>query len=72
MEAIAVRCIDDWNKRPQSERSVGLIAVAFDQRNHGSREVDAHANGSWRDGNKTHAQDMFRYGGPVSSVTNLT
>ncbi|KAL7623112.1 hypothetical protein AAE478_006791 [Parahypoxylon ruwenzoriense] len=37
----------------------GLIAVAFDQRNHGSRLVDDLSNQAWREGNKTHAQDMF-------------
>jgi pimeloyl-ACP methyl ester carboxylesterase len=39
--------------------SKGLIAVTFDQRNHGTREVHPPANGSWRDGNESHAQDMF-------------
>ncbi|KAI1163043.1 Alpha/Beta hydrolase protein [Nemania serpens] len=42
---------------PTSAR--GLIAVAFDQRNHGSRLVDKVANEAWRQGNPTHAQDMF-------------
>ncbi|KAI0206699.1 hypothetical protein F4808DRAFT_3618 [Astrocystis sublimbata] len=37
----------------------GLIAVAFDQRNHGSRLVSETANEAWRQGNTTHAQDMF-------------
>ncbi|KAI1744982.1 hypothetical protein F4680DRAFT_172070 [Xylaria scruposa] len=37
----------------------GLIAVAFDQRNHGSRLVSEVANEAWRQGNATHAQDMF-------------
>jgi pimeloyl-ACP methyl ester carboxylesterase len=37
----------------------GLIAVSFDQRNHGSREVDKLHNEAWRQGNPTHAQDMF-------------
>ncbi|KAI1491152.1 hypothetical protein F5X96DRAFT_489724 [Biscogniauxia mediterranea] len=45
-------------------RARGLIAVAFDQRNHGSRAVvggeeQQRANGAWREGNPTHAQDMF-------------
>ncbi|KAH9906975.1 hypothetical protein F4778DRAFT_606081 [Xylariomycetidae sp. FL2044] len=39
--------------------SRGLIAVAFDQRNHGSRLIDDRANESWKKGNGTHAQDMF-------------
>ncbi|KAK3373382.1 hypothetical protein B0T24DRAFT_258868 [Lasiosphaeria ovina] len=37
----------------------GLIALAFDQRNHGTRLVHEPANGAWREGNQTHAQDMF-------------
>jgi len=59
MASVASRCIDDWNQRPSSDRRVGLIAVAFDQRNHGSREVNSLANEAWRGGNVTHAQDMF-------------
>lgn len=37
----------------------GLIAVTFDQRNHGSRLVVPLANEAWRQENPTHAQDMF-------------
>lgn len=37
----------------------GLIALAYDQRNHGGRVVDEKANGSWREGNEMHAVDMF-------------
>ncbi|TGO08563.1 hypothetical protein BTUL_0202g00020 [Botrytis tulipae] len=59
MENVASTCIRGWNLQSGSNRTVGLIAVAFDQRNHGSREVNALANESWRDGNETHAQDMF-------------
>ncbi|KAH7419960.1 hypothetical protein BKA64DRAFT_30184 [Cadophora sp. MPI-SDFR-AT-0126] len=59
MASVADSCINDWNQRPASERTVGLIAVAFDQRNHGGRKVHALANESWREGNETHAQDMY-------------
>ncbi|KAG0645182.1 hypothetical protein D0Z07_9267 [Hyphodiscus hymeniophilus] len=59
MQAVAATCISDWNRRRSSDRTVGLIAVAFDQRNHGSREVTPLANEAWRSGNPTHAQDMF-------------
>ncbi|KAG4033879.1 hypothetical protein MFRU_004g03770 [Monilinia fructicola] len=59
MENVASRCIQAWNQHEGADRTVGLIAAAFDQRNHGSREVHAPANESWRDGNETHAQDMF-------------
>ncbi|KAI0446164.1 hypothetical protein F4803DRAFT_56473 [Xylaria telfairii] len=44
---------------PTSTSTRGLIAVAFDQRNHGSRLVSEAANEAWRQGNATHAQDMF-------------
>ncbi|TVY68807.1 hypothetical protein LSUE1_G008659 [Lachnellula suecica] len=59
MGSVAATCISDWNQRPAGDRKVGLIAVAFDQRNHGSREVNALGNEAWRGGNETHAQDMF-------------
>ena len=36
-----------------------LVALAFDQRNHGTRLVAPLANEAWRQGNPTHAQDMF-------------
>ena len=57
----ASKCINDWNQRPSSDRQVGLIAVAFDQRNHGSREVDSTANKTWKTGNPNHAPDMYSY-----------
>jgi hypothetical protein len=60
MASIASKCVNDWNQRASINGGTGLIAVAFDQRNHGSREVDTLANQSWRDGNMRHAQDMFR------------
>jgi hypothetical protein len=58
MADVASTCITDWNQRFSGDR--GLIAVAFDQRNHGSREVTPLANKAWREGNERHAQDMFR------------
>jgi hypothetical protein len=58
MESVASTCIIDWNQRRSSNHF--LICVAFDQRNHGSREVSSLANEAWRGGNPTHAQDMFR------------
>ncbi|TVY88651.1 hypothetical protein LAWI1_G006771, partial [Lachnellula willkommii] len=59
MGMVASTSISDWNQRAPGDRKVGLIAVAFDQRNHGTREVKAIANESWKSGNETHAQDMF-------------
>lgn len=37
----------------------GVIAVAFDQRNHGSRLVDRVRNECWAGRNPCHAQDMY-------------
>lgn len=63
MEPIASSTINTWNKKLSRRKSkhgaTGLIAVSFDQRNHGSREVDKLANEAWNSGNKRHAQDMF-------------
>ncbi|KAJ5198384.1 uncharacterized protein N7498_007501 [Penicillium cinerascens] len=60
MTGIASSAINDWNGRNQSNPSAkGLIAVSFDQRNHGTRMVDPLANEAWRQGNPRHAQDMF-------------
>jgi hypothetical protein len=65
MKGIACLAVADWNRRLRegqvaaSQQAKGLIAVAFDQRNHGSRMVDKLANETWREGNPNHAQDMF-------------
>lgn len=74
MQPFAASTIAHWNERlrereRERERQAGskqhhpppkgLIAVSFDQRNHGSREVDTLANEAWRHGNPRHAQDMF-------------
>lgn len=69
MASVANQCVNDWNSRPSSDGKVGLIAVAFDQRNHGTREVNSLANEAWNKGNVTHAQDMFRSGPPYFLVT---
>ena len=60
MTGIANSTITDWNTRNQDNPSAkGLIAVSFDQRNHGTRTIDPLANESWKKGNPRHAQDMF-------------
>ena len=63
MKPVAASAIHHWDQRLQQLKSgkpaVGLIAVSFDQRNHGSREVDELANQAWNAGNQRHAQDMF-------------
>jgi len=58
MSSVANSCISDWNQRASSDNT-GLIAVAFDQRNHGSRCVKELSNEAWRQGNVFHAQDMW-------------
>ena len=57
MAETAQRVLSAYSARRQQHR--GLIAVAFDQRNHGTRMADPRANQSWKKGNPTHAQDMF-------------
>lgn len=60
MTGIAEATINDWNGKMRATPSAkGLIAVSFDQRNHGARMVDPLANEAWRQGNPRHAQDMF-------------
>ncbi|PWY79336.1 hypothetical protein BO94DRAFT_567688 [Aspergillus sclerotioniger CBS 115572] len=65
MAGIAMTIIANWNatihdaRASPSQQVKGLIAVAFDQRNHGTRLVEPLANEAWRQGNPRHAQDMF-------------
>lgn len=63
MKPIANSTIDTWNRYLRGTKDAaqlpGLVAVTFDQRNHGSRELDPRANKDWRSGNEQHAQDMF-------------
>lgn len=76
MEPLAVSNINGWNlrrgQRKKNELNIGLVAVSFDQRNHGSREVNELANETWRSGNARHAQDMFSiYHGTSMDVSLL-
>jgi len=65
MAPIAAQAIHHWNSR-LNERAAnatrnpvkGLIAVSFDQRNHGTRMTDKLANETWKQGNSRHAQDV--------------
>ena len=63
MEVTAFTAITTWNQTIALKRDrgppLGLIAVSFDQRNHGSREIEKLANEAWKTGNEKHAQDMF-------------
>lgn len=72
MTPLASTIISAYNKNRSSTSKKGLIAVAFDQRNHGTREVAKISNEAWRHGNKNHAQDMFSvYQGTAMDVSLL-
>ncbi|KAH8710155.1 Alpha/Beta hydrolase protein [Phaeosphaeriaceae sp. PMI808] len=76
MAPIAAQVISAWNARIHAgnagKQPKGLIAVAFDQRNHGSRQVDKLHNEAWRQGNPRHAQDMFScYHGTAADTSHL-
>ncbi|KAJ3553520.1 hypothetical protein NM688_g3567 [Phlebia brevispora] len=46
--------------RKKNKSATDLIVVTFDQRNHGDRLIDSHANGAWKKGNnERHAIDMY-------------
>ena len=76
MEPIASSTVSEWCKKLRKlqnhDKSTGLIAVSFDQRNHGTREVDPIANEAWKGGNEKHAQDMFAsYHGTAVDTSHL-
>lgn len=59
MSDIAARTITAWNAQQGSSSSRrGLVALAFDMPNHGSRLVSEAANNAWDRGNEQHAVDM--------------
>ncbi|KAL8938196.1 MAG: hypothetical protein Q9216_004023 [Gyalolechia sp. 2 TL-2023] len=71
MENLAAAALHHWNKREECKR-IGLLAVTFDQRNHGSREITPLANEAWHGGNELHAQDMFSiYHGAATDASLL-
>ena len=55
MHDIACRTIHAFNEKHQRR---GLVAFAFDMRNHGSRLTSDLANKAWAGGNDAHAVDM--------------
>jgi hypothetical protein len=59
MGYVANEVVSAFHASPSTTSVRGLIAVAFDQRNHGSRLRSDIRNDSWKKGNSTHAQDMF-------------
>lgn len=73
MSSVAEAAIRAWNSGARDETSRhGLIAVTFDQRNHGTRLADRLANEAWRGGNPRHAQDMYSiYQGTAADASAL-
>ena len=78
MSPLAAHVIAAWNTHliqqtaSQLQQQTGLIAVAFDQRNHGSRLIDKLSNEAWNNGNPRHAQDMFAtYHGTAVDTSHL-
>ncbi|KAH6621983.1 Alpha/Beta hydrolase protein, partial [Boeremia exigua] len=78
MAPIATALITRWNTHSQSQSPTlsaprtGLIAAAFDARNHGTRLATPLHNEAWRQGNPTHAQDMFGvYAGTAADCAGL-
>lgn len=55
MQKFATRLLNDWLDRRPSDSTKGVIAVSYDQRNHGTRNVHQLANESWRDGNEVNS-----------------
>ena len=58
MHDIARRVVHAYHQTP-SASTRGLIALAFDMPNHGSRMVSKTGNLTWQSGNETHAIDMM-------------
>ncbi|KAM4057477.1 alpha/beta-Hydrolase [Hirsutella rhossiliensis] len=62
MHDVARRAVHAWNthqSQSQTQQSRrGLVALAFDMPNHGSRLVSDTANKTWKGGNERHAIDM--------------
>lgn len=57
MADVARRAVAAWNAAPRPAAR-GLVALAFDLPNHGSRLVSARANAAWDAGNARHAVDL--------------
>ncbi|KAG9255722.1 Alpha/Beta hydrolase protein [Emericellopsis atlantica] len=58
MSDIACRVVQSYNESSSSSAQ-GLIALAFDMPNHGTRLVSELGNKAWKDGNSKHALDMM-------------
>lgn len=57
MHDVARRAVHAWNQQ-RAQQPRGLVALAFDMPNHGSRLVCEAANQTWQGGNERHAIDM--------------
>ncbi|KAK5049344.1 hypothetical protein LTR84_004273 [Exophiala bonariae] len=76
MAPFAAHLITEWNTHRSNNisgtKSRGLIAISFDQRNHGSRLASPLANEAWRGGNENHALDMYSsYAGTAQDTSLL-
>ncbi|KAF1813398.1 hypothetical protein P152DRAFT_394832 [Eremomyces bilateralis CBS 781.70] len=76
MKPAGAQSIHRWNSLIKEGKAgknpKGLIAVSFDQRNHGTRLVDKQHNEAWRSGNPRHAQDMYTcYQGTAQDAAHL-
>lgn len=59
MHDIASRAVHAWHTRAgDAAQKRGLVALAFDMPNHGTRMVSESANEAWDKGNEKHALDM--------------
>ncbi|OKL63464.1 hypothetical protein UA08_02079 [Talaromyces atroroseus] len=76
MVGLATAIVHDYydrrKKSSANSKQKGFIAVAFDARNHGTREIDPMANQAWKSGNENHAPDMFSvYFGTAQDTSTL-
>ncbi|KAJ3529276.1 hypothetical protein NM208_g9838 [Fusarium decemcellulare] len=72
MHDIARRTIAAWYSHAGQSSKRGLIALAFDMPNHGTRLVSESANLAWDGGNTSHALDMMgMVKGGVSDMRGL-
>lgn len=60
MRDIASLAISTWTRYdPELKQDCGLLALAFDMPNHGSRTVIEKGNNTWDEGNSNYAMDML-------------
>lgn len=54
-EGMAHEILHQYRSRSRIEPKETLLAVTFDMRGHGEREISREANLTWKDGNEQHA-----------------